>query len=138
MKPSEMHLSNAAKRKSEDETASKKPKSNKKIALEGLLAKNILIVDARESGEPESYVVKVTNRTPKHMQRRLLLNTKFEHIYPGDDAEGLNGLVDLDHDNADERAEEVWQWLDSQTTVENKMHFPFNGTVDFYISIVEC
>ncbi|MDA9603535.1 hypothetical protein N9S30_00105 [bacterium] len=78
-----------------------------------------LIIDATESTEVQLYVVDGRD-APGHV-KRYLANTgmrTFENIYE-DSAETLAGLVNEESDRADERAEEVWEWLHGATVAQN-------------------
>lgn len=78
-----------------------------------------LIVDATEGGEVGIYLVNGRD-APSHMKRRLDRTGRrtFNDLLE-DGAEGLDGLVDEESERADERAEEVWEWLRSCTRTEN-------------------
>lgn len=78
-----------------------------------------LIVDATEGSEVGVYLVDGRD-APGHMKRRLasIDQTVFSDLIEDDDP-GLNGLVDENSDRAEERAAEVWEWIQSKTTREN-------------------
>jgi len=78
-----------------------------------------LIIDASECTEVALYVISGRD-APGHLKRRLASTgtRKFENIYE-DSPDTLNGLVDEDSDRAEERAEEVWEWLHGATRPEN-------------------
>ena len=79
-----------------------------------------LIIDATEGSEVYLYVVDGRN-APNHVKRHLANTGKrsFENIYE-DSADSLDGLVDEESGQAEERAEEVWDWLNAATVKENK------------------
>ena len=79
-----------------------------------------LIIDATEGSEVSLYAVDGRD-APNHVKRHLANTGKrsFENIYE-DSAETLDGLVNEESDRADERAEEVWEWLNAATVEENK------------------
>jgi hypothetical protein len=122
------------------------PESRKKVKIDEnralgkkILGKKILVVDCREAGEPMTHVLTVTNETPSHMRRQLLKDiNKFEFVYFADGAESLQGLVDEESEIADERADEVADWLESMMDGSNKADFPLAVPVDYYISIIEA
>ena len=97
--------------------------------------KTILVVDAREAGEPISYVFKATESMPRHMQHQLSRKNKYEFVYFDDGAEGTDGLVNPESENADQRAEEVSEYIDAFLLDTNKLPIPFTDTIDFYISL---
>lgn len=76
-----------------------------------------LIFNAQEPGEPTVYEVDLTD-APSHMQRRIRMNfrnagkTVYNHLYAEPD--GLNGLVDSDAEEVDERAEEIMAYFESK------------------------
>jgi hypothetical protein len=78
-----------------------------------------LIVDATEGTEVRLYAVDGRD-APKHMKKYLSKTGKreFENVYQ-DSAETLDGLVDEDSERAEERAEEVWEWICECTSPEN-------------------
>lgn len=85
-----------------------------------------LIVDASEASEVGIYLVNGRD-APAHMKRQLDRSGKrtFTDIHD-DGPESLDGLVDEESEQADERAEDVWEWLHQSTKWENK----FNPTDD--------
>ena len=78
-----------------------------------------LIVDATEGTEILLYAVDGRD-APKHMKKYLSKTAKreFENVFQ-DCAESLDGLVDDESECADERADEVWAWIDEVTIPEN-------------------
>jgi hypothetical protein len=79
-----------------------------------------LIVDATEGTEVQLYVANGRD-APGHVKRHLA-NTgkrKFENIYE-DCSETLDGLVNEESERADERADEVWEWLRGVTVAANE------------------
>ena len=72
-----------------------------------------LILDAVEASEPMAYVVDVDEDAPSHMRERIQesVTRTFLNIYMDDGPEGLGGLVDPEHDEADEQTEEVIKYL---------------------------
>ena len=85
-----------------------------------------LIVDASEASEVSIYLVNGQS-APAHMKRQLDRSGKrtFINIH-NDGPESLDGLVDEDSEQADERAEEVWEWIHENMVTEND----FNPTDD--------
>ena len=85
-----------------------------------------LIVDASESSEVSIYLVNGQS-APAHMKRQLNLSGKraFCDIHE-DGPENLDGLVNEDSEQADEQAEDVWEWLRESMIIDNV----FNPTDD--------
>ena len=74
-----------------------------------------LIVDATEGTEVLLYAVDGRD-APKHMKKYLSKTGKrqFDNVYQ-DSADTLDGLVDEESERAEERAEEVWEWIGEST-----------------------
>ena len=97
-----------------------------------------MVVDAQEPSEPNTFIIDTNKaKPPQHMVRMIGKSTKktFEYIYE-DNAESMAGLVDEEHESADEHAEEVFEYLRAQCNEGNKfkpgeVHLVF----DAYISI---
>jgi hypothetical protein len=98
----------------------------------------IMVVDAQEPSEPQTYIIDTDEtEAPRHMLRMISRSSGkcFEHIM-NDGPETMSGLVSTDSDEAEERAEEVWEYLNSNCTPENKFR---PGVVAYaYISIAQC
>ena len=79
-----------------------------------------LIIDATEGTEISLYAVDGRD-APIHMKRQLAKTGKrsFANLYE-DSVDTLGGLVNEESDRAEERAEEVWEWLNASTVEENK------------------
>ena len=93
---------------------------------------HILYVDATEPGEPMCYLFDGSD-APRHMRTRMRESeTKtFEHI----DEENLSGLVDEDRDDAEQRGEEIIEYLEEKSIPENQFKPGRPGLrVDYYIS----
>ena len=90
---------------------------------------NVLIVDASEPTEISIYLV--NGRTmPSHMRRQIERNGQrsLGNVYEDWGTDGLAGLVDEESESADDRVEEVWEWLHASTTPEFKFE-PSDGRV---------
>lgn len=95
-----------------------------------------MVVNAQEPSEPNTYIIDTDKaKPPKHMVRMIHKSTEktFEYIY-NDGAESMAGLVDPEHESADERAEEILEYLEAQCKEENKFK-PGEVNIDAYISI---
>jgi hypothetical protein len=100
----------------------------------------IMVVDAQEPSEPQTYIIDTDDtetEAPRHMLRMISRSSVkcFEHIM-NDGPEAMSGLVNEDSEEADQRVEEVWEYLNSNCTPENKFR---PGVVAYaYISIAQC
>ena len=98
----------------------------------------IMVVDAQEPSEPDPFIIDTdVAAPPRHMMRMIQRSSDkcFEYIM-NDGASAMAGLVDEDHDEADDRAEEIFAYLETNCTPENK--YRPGMVADAYISIVQC
>lgn len=111
-----------------------------------------LVVDAREPGEPMSYLRAAGPQMPSCIVDQLEAGRNtFEHIYFGDGIDGLNGLIsngagsgDEDYEEyADELEEEtnaavnvLEQWIEGIVKPENKVSPPVS--FDAYFSLAQA
>lgn len=96
---------------------------------------HLMIVDARDPGEPTTYVVKmIKEKVPKCLRRALKKNPRHEHVYFEDGSEGMGGLVDESKDNAEEQFEEISEYLEKACSDEFKLELP-SPCINYYISI---
>ena len=74
---------------------------------------HVIVADAREPGEPQLFYFSLQD-APRHMQKQLKQNnnTTYEFL-SNDGTESLMGLVNENSEEADARAEEVWNYIDS-------------------------
>ena len=89
--------------------------------------KFILIVNAQESVEISMYRVKLDS-APNHMKRVIRRSsTKVFRSLMRDGPDSMDYLVDPDDEEADEKADEIMDWLEDQCTptLENKYEYPF-------------
>ena len=87
----------------------------KKIKKRNTPLGKALIFNAQEPGEPTVYEVDLTD-APSHMKRRINMNagkTVHNHLYD-DGPEALDGLVDPDAEEAEERSEEIMAYFESK------------------------
>jgi len=104
----------------------------------------MLVVDAREPSEPGSYYFELL-KAPTHMLRELSRMAKdgkrrHEGLYEADGAESMRGLV-REHEEEEveeQRAEAVWSYLMEMCTESNRLSLPFQGRIDYEISMVDC
>lgn len=88
--------------------------------------KNVLILDAREPGEPEAYVACVDD-APRALRRGLKRNAEFGKLsFHYVTEEEMDGLVDDMAEDAEEAAESIMDWLDTKT----KKEFEFQPMAD--------
>lgn len=94
----------------------------------------VLLVDATEGSEVATYLFDATD-APKHMRRRMKESEtkRFENV----NSECLDGLVDEDHDNAEEQTEEVISYLDEKACHANLFKPGPGVRIAYYISRVE-
>jgi hypothetical protein len=98
----------------------------------------ILVVNAEEQSEPMSYLIDGST-APRHMKRMIERSvTKcFEHILMDDGPDSLMhvGLINEESEDPDSKADDIFEWLHSHCTTDNKLK-PFPSMqIDAYISI---
>ena len=98
----------------------------------------IMVVDAQEPSEPETFIIDTdVTEAPRHMMRMIQRSSDkcFEQIM-NDGAGAMSGLVNEDHDQADEHAEEIFEYIGAHSIEANK--YRPGMVVDAYISIAQC
>lgn len=92
----------------------------------------VLVADAREGTEPKLYYFSLQD-APHHMRREMIKNAEkdtYEFLSDADGAESLMGLVNVESEEAEKRAEEIWVYLDKFCVPENefkpRIHKPIN------------
>ena len=98
----------------------------------------IMVVDAQEPSEPETFIIDTdVTEPPRHMMRMIQRSSHkyFEQIV-NDGADAMSGLVDEDHDQAHEHAEEIFEYIGAHSKEANK--YKLGDVADVYISIVRC
>ena len=100
--------------------------------------KHVLVADAREAGEPQLFYVSLQD-APKHMQEQLKQNEKstYEFLIK-DGPDSLMGLVDEEAEEAEDRAEEIWDYLDSKCVAENKYKPRIHRSIEFSFTLAAC
>lgn len=95
----------------------------------------VMYVDATECSEVATYLFDATD-APRHMRRRMEQSEtkKFENI----DEDSLDGLVDEDHDDAEQRTEEILEYLEEQARPENLFRPGPGLRIAYYISRRAC
>ena len=86
---------------------------------------HVIVADAREPGEPQLFYFSLQD-APRHMQKQLKQNnnTTYEFL-SNDGAESLMGLVNVNSQEAEERAEEVWDYIDSSSKFSLRAYLPW-------------
>ena len=102
--------------------------------------KRMLVCNATEASEPEMYLLKVDS-APRAMRRQLARNTAmgkntYNFIHFEDGTGGLDGLLDEDEENEDV-IEAVIGWFEKSCTSANCFYPPFQGSIDFSVSIAQ-
>ena len=102
--------------------------------------KRMIVFSAEEASEPEIHLVKVDS-APRAMRRQLARNMAmgkytYNFIHFEDGTEGLDGLLDEDEEDEDV-IEAVIGWFKKSCTSENCFYPPFQGSIDFSVSIAQ-
>ena len=99
---------------------------------------DVLVADAREAGEPRLYYFSL-NDAPGHMKKQMKKSPYcvFEFLTE-DCAESLMGLVNEDSEEADDRAEEIWEYLNTKCVHENKFNPSTDKSIDYSLTLAEA
>ena len=89
------------------------------VAVVDVVGKNLLIVDSREPGEPNTYLVTITPHWPEYLRSRLQKHNCFEYVVFGDGAELLCG-EDVEDDEPNQHPYE-YRTRPLQVTFEQKI-----------------
>ena len=144
LSPKEMPVSKKKRKDENDEEDEKDEEENEENEDEeedeeedeyDLFGKNAIVFDAREPSEPMIYHFKVTNEMPRHMQHQLVLRSMFLQVNFEVGAESMEGLVDPDAEDADERTQEVYEYMEPLLVKKNELSVPFAEPMHFYISL---
>jgi hypothetical protein len=130
--------------------ASKKAKTNTNDLLKET---KMLVIDARESAEVQVVLVGVESapfELREQLARNLMLGlVKYNNVHFTDGAAGTQGLVREEDEEEDGEEDEDGDfdpedactacstWFDSINKPENDMPVPYEGKIDFRVSIVE-
>ena len=111
-----------------------------------VLVKYVLVVDARETDEPTSYVFTV-DTAPSKLLCQLARNMdkgkhNYRHVYLNHGPGATDGLVD-DEDGEDidqymEYMETIQEWIDNNLFPCTEFTAPCAITISFQISLAEC
>jgi hypothetical protein len=121
-----------------EQLSSEIKKSHKTTSQKSINPKKfVLILNGQEQTENIPYRVQLDS-APSHMKHAIRRSStkRFDSVIR-DGPEGMQGLVDESDEEADERAEEIMDWLEGQCTRENEFQYPF-GRVDVCITLAGC
>ena len=93
---------------------------------------HVIVADAREPGEPQLFYFSLED-APKHMQNQLKRNNS--DIYEFLSNESLMGLVNEESEEAEERAEEVWDYIDNKCNNENKFQPGIHRSIQYSFTL---
>tara|TARA_Y100000591_G_C21331245_1_gene450310 strand:- start:58 stop:387 length:330 start_codon:yes stop_codon:yes gene_type:complete len=104
----------------------------------------VLLVDAREPGEVSTYHFLAGGRddetAPQHMLRMFQRSADktFENVYFDDGSiESTDGLVNEEHPDADNRAQEIQSYLNSKCKREHLFKPRSTNCIQVYISMIQ-
>lgn len=112
----------------------KKKQKSEKISLH--FTAHVIVADAREPGEPQLFYFSLED-APKHMQNQLKRNNSdiYEFLSNDDGVESLMGLVNEESEEAEERAEEVWNYIDNKCNNENKFQPGIHRSIEYSFTL---
>ena len=97
---------------------------------------HVIVADAREPGEPQLFYFSLQD-APRHMQRQLKKNEPkdtYEFLI-NDNPDSLMGLVNENSEEAEERAGEIWNYLDGKCVAENKYKPRIHRSIEFNFTL---
>ena len=97
---------------------------------------HVIVADAREPGEPQLFYFSLED-APKHMQNQLKRNNSdiYEFLSNDDGVVSLMGLVNEESEEAEERAEEVWNYIDNKCNNENKFKPGIHRSIQYSFTL---
>ena len=96
---------------------------------------HVIVADAREPGEPQLFYFSLED-APKHMQNQLKRNNSdIYEFLSNDGVESLMGLVNEESEEAEERAEEVWNYIDNKCNNENKFQPGIHRSIEYSFTL---
>ena len=114
----------------EDAHAQAKKKQKKSV-----FTAHVIVADAREPGEPQLFYFSLED-APKHMQIQLKRNNSdIYEFLSNDGVESLMGLVNEESEEAEERAEEVWNYIDNKCNNENKFQPGIHRSIEYSFTL---
>ena len=117
-----------------------RPAKVQKVAPPGETAcagvwKHMMVVAVVPPFGPVAYIFPIGDDAPAHLLAQLELKSRFFQVDFSEGSECMDGLVDADSTEEDARAEEVIAWLHDRMVSDNVFAAPFDGAVDFFVSI---
>jgi hypothetical protein len=104
----------------------------------------VQLMNAVEQGEPEAYYwdIAADPEAPEHLVMRIAKRLKegqdsFKHVMD-DGPDSMAGLVDKNHEEATERAEEVILYLESKSIPQFEYRPSRCGRPEAFISMAGC
>ena len=114
----------------EDAHAQAKKKQKKSV-----FTAHVIVADAREPGEPQLFYFSLED-APKHMKIQLKRNNSdIYEFLSNDSVESLMGLVNEESEEAEERAEEVWNYIDNKCNNENKFQPGIHRSIEYSFTL---
>jgi hypothetical protein len=104
-----------------------------------VLMGDVLVADAREPGEPQLFCFSLQD-APGHMKKQMQKNEPkdtYEFLIQ-DGSDSLMGLVNEASEEAEERAEEIWEYLDQKCCEENKYRPRIHKSIQYCFSLAQC
>ena len=96
---------------------------------------HVIVADAREPGEPQLFYFSLED-APNHMQNQLKRNNSdIYEFLSNDGVESLMGLVNEESEEAEERAEEVWNYIDNKCNNENKFQPGIHRSIEYSFTL---
>ena len=97
-----------------------------------------ILANAQEPGEPSLYLFNLTD-APQHMKQRLLYNArdnkyKYEFLHE-DGPDTLDGLVNPNSEEGEERTNEVMEYLKSKCSEEFEFNPPSRVLICFSFTL---
>ena len=107
----------------------------KKKQKRSVFTAHVIVADAREPGEPQLFYFSLED-APKHMQNQLKKNNRdIYEFLSNDGVESLMGLVNEESEEAEERAEEVWNYIDNKCNNENKFQPGIHRSIEYSFTL---
>ena len=103
----------------------------------GMSTPRILVADFREATEGFMYCFYAENM-PRHMKRIFESKTTFENVDFHSGADECDGIVDAEHEEAEERLEEISEYIESMCTRANKYVPSLGVAPTHFITLVAC
>ena len=107
----------------------------KKKQKKSVFTAHVIVADAREPGEPQLFYFSLED-APKHMQNQLKRNNSdIYEFLSNDGVESLMGIVNEESEEAEERAEEVWNYIDNKCNNENKFQPGIHRSIEYCFTL---